>query len=53
MNAPLNNAALVDKDQQHMIHPLHQNAAHANARVWVGAEGSPPTRAPRNPFSGV
>ena len=40
MNAPLSNSALVDRDQQHMIHPLHQDAAHANARVWVKAEGS-------------
>ncbi|MEM7561985.1 MAG: aspartate aminotransferase family protein [Pseudomonadota bacterium] len=40
MNAPLDNHAFVEKDQQHMIHPLHQNSAHANARVWVGAEGS-------------
>ena len=40
MNAPLSNSALVDKDQEHMIHPLHQNAAHANAKVWVEAEGS-------------
>ena len=40
MNAPLSNSALIDKDQQHMIHPLHQNAGHANARVWVESEGS-------------
>jgi adenosylmethionine-8-amino-7-oxononanoate aminotransferase len=40
MNAPLSNTALIEKDQAHMIHPLHQNAAHANARVWVKAEGS-------------
>jgi adenosylmethionine-8-amino-7-oxononanoate aminotransferase len=40
MNAPLSNSAFIDKDQQHMIHPLHQNAGHANARVWVKAEGS-------------
>ena len=40
MNAPLSNSALVDKDQQHMIHPLHHDAGHANARVWVKAEGS-------------
>jgi len=40
MNAPLSNSALVEKDQEHMIHPLHQNAAHANAKVWVKAEGS-------------
>ena len=40
MNAPLSNSALVDRDQQHMIHPLHQDAAHASARVWVKGEGS-------------
>ncbi len=40
MNAPLSNSALVDKDQEHMIHPLHHNPAHANAKVWVRAEGS-------------
>jgi len=40
MNAPLSNSALIDKDQQHMIHPLHHNPAHAKARVWVRAEGS-------------
>ncbi|MDH3760332.1 MAG: aspartate aminotransferase family protein [Gammaproteobacteria bacterium] len=40
MNAPLSNSALVDKDQEHMIHPLHQNTAHANAKVWVEAQGS-------------
>jgi putrescine aminotransferase len=40
MNAPQSNSAFVAKDQEHMIHPLHQNASHANARVWVKAEGS-------------
>ena len=40
MNAPLSNSALIEKDQTHMIHPLHQNAAHASGRVWVKAEGS-------------
>ena len=40
MNAPLSNSDLIDKDQQHMIHPLHQNAAHAGGKVWVRAEGS-------------
>jgi len=40
MNAPLSNSALIDKDQQHMIHPLHHDAGHASARVWVKAEGS-------------
>ena len=40
MNAPLSNNALIERDQSHMIHPLHQNAAHANAKVWVKSEGS-------------
>lgn len=40
MNVPLSNSALVDKDQAHMIHPLHHNPAHVNAKVWVKAEGS-------------
>ena len=40
LSTPLSNSALIDKDQQHMIHPLHHNAGHANARVWVRAEGS-------------
>ena len=40
MNAPLSNSALIEKDQEHMIHPLHHNPAHANARVWIKAEGS-------------
>lgn len=40
MNAPLSNADLLEKDQQHMIHPLHHTAGHANGRVWVRGEGS-------------
>ena len=40
MNAPLTNAALLEKDHQHMIHPLHHTAGHANGRVWVRGEGS-------------
>ena len=40
MNAPLSNAALLQKDQQHMIHPLHHTAGHSSGRVWVGGEGS-------------
>ena len=40
MNAPLTNAALLDKDHAHMIHPLHHTAGHANGRVWVRGEGS-------------
>ena len=40
MNAPLTNTALLEKDQQHMIHPLHHAAGHASGRVWVRGEGS-------------
>ena len=40
MNAPLSNSAFIEKDQKHMIHPLHHNPAHAGGRVWVKAEGS-------------
>jgi adenosylmethionine-8-amino-7-oxononanoate aminotransferase len=40
MNAPLTNTALLEKDQQHMIHPLHHTAGHASGRVWVRGEGS-------------
>ncbi|MGI9316056.1 MAG: aspartate aminotransferase family protein [bacterium] len=40
MNAPLSNAALLEKDHQHMIHPLHHTAGHTAGRVWVKAEGS-------------
>ena len=43
MNAPMtatNNAALLARDHQHMIHPLHHTAGHSAGRVWVGGEGS-------------
>jgi adenosylmethionine-8-amino-7-oxononanoate aminotransferase len=40
MNAPLTNTALLEKDQQHLIHPLHHTAGHASGRVWVKGEGS-------------
>ncbi len=40
MNAPLSNAALLEKDHQHMIHPLHHTAGHSAGRVWVKSEGS-------------
>ncbi len=45
MNAPptssaLSNSSLLDKDQQHLIHPLHHTAGHSAGRVWVGGEGS-------------
>ena len=34
------NAALVQRDQDHLIHPLHSRAAHTDARVWVRGEGA-------------
>ncbi len=40
MNAPLTNAALLAKDHQHMIHPLHHTPGHADGRVWARGEGS-------------
>ena len=40
MNAPLTNAALLEKDHEHMIHPLHHTPGHSNGRVWVKGEGS-------------
>ena len=40
MNAPLTNTALLEKDCQHMIHPLHHTSGHVDGRVWTRAEGS-------------
>ena len=34
------NAALIARDQDHLIHPLHSPAAHADARVWTHGEGA-------------
>ena len=34
------NVALVEQDQRHLIHPLHSDNAHANARVWTGGHGA-------------
>lgn len=34
------NAALLEKDHKHMIHPLHSPAGHSNGSVWVRGEGS-------------
>ena len=33
-------AALLDRDAQHLIHPLHSKAVHATGKVWVGGEGA-------------
>ena len=40
MNASSQNAKLLAKDHQHLIHPLHHSAGHAAGRVWVRGEGS-------------
>ena len=40
MNLPLTNAALLELDSQHIIHPLHHSETHARGRVWVKGEGS-------------
>ena len=34
------NAEFIERDQQHLIHPLHSQAAHAHGRVWVRGEGA-------------
>ena len=34
------NAALILRDQEHLIHPLHSPSAHVNGRVWVRGEGA-------------
>jgi adenosylmethionine-8-amino-7-oxononanoate aminotransferase len=33
-------AALIDRDAAHLIHPLHSRSAHAEGKVWVGGEGA-------------
>lgn len=40
MSTHESNAALLEKDHQHMIHPLHHTAGHTSGRVWVRGEGS-------------
>jgi adenosylmethionine-8-amino-7-oxononanoate aminotransferase len=34
------NAALLERDVAHLIHPLHSRAAHSTGRVWVRGEGA-------------
>ena len=34
------NAALLERDVAHLIHPLHSPAAHSGGRVWVRGEGA-------------
>jgi adenosylmethionine-8-amino-7-oxononanoate aminotransferase len=33
------NALLISRDQDHLIHSLHSDAAHAKGRVWVRGDG--------------
>ena len=33
------NAALVDRDIEHLIHPLHNRKLHGGAHVWTHGEG--------------
>ncbi|MBT3172175.1 MAG: aspartate aminotransferase family protein, partial [Rhodospirillaceae bacterium] len=33
-------AALLERDAAHVIHPLHSRAVHAKGKVWVGGEGA-------------
>lgn len=33
-------AVLIDRDIAHLIHPLHNPAAHAAGKVWAGGEGA-------------
>ena len=30
---------MIERDAAHLIHPLHNPAAHAGGKVWVGGEG--------------
>ncbi|MBS38446.1 MAG: hypothetical protein CMO26_21285, partial [Thiotrichales bacterium] len=31
---------LLNRDNEHLIHPLHNRAAHAAGKVWTGGEGA-------------
>ena len=33
-------AALLDRDRAHLLHPLHSQATHSTGKVWVGGEGA-------------
>ncbi|HJL52844.1 MAG TPA: aminotransferase class III-fold pyridoxal phosphate-dependent enzyme, partial [Arenicellales bacterium] len=32
--------SLIDRDIAHLVHPLHNQAAHESAKVWVGGKGA-------------
>ena len=36
----MKNAELIERDQAHLIHPLHHKDVQANGHVWVRAEGA-------------
>ena len=44
------NAALLDRDLAHLIHPLHDAALHQHANVWVKGEGAVLTNADGREF---
>ena len=33
-------AALIDRDAAHLIHPLHSRSGHSSGKVWVAGEGA-------------
>jgi len=33
-------AALLERDSAHLIHPLHSHTIHAKGKVWIGGEGA-------------
>ena len=33
-------AALIERDDAHLIHPLHSQAMHAGGKVWVEGRGA-------------
>ena len=32
--------SLIDRDIAHLVHPLHNQAAHESAKIWVGGKGA-------------
>lgn len=34
------NTALIARDEEHLIHPLHSHAVHTQGRVWVSGKGA-------------
>ncbi len=42
--------SLIDRDIAHLVHPLHNQAAHESAKVWVGGKGAYITDAEGNEY---